>query len=139
VLNPIRWGYSFCFTRPEMPVPICSIKYIPENDVAEESALASKSRNRTRNVSSLVQKTGFVRLRSYWDGHQAFVEHPEDFWDLQRTFSSMARKRLSDAAPEKVEVLQEEFLNTCRKVHSRGGRLVYPFAAFYVIAQRPSV
>lgn len=85
----------------------------------------------------LVEKAGFADLCSYWEGHNASIETPEEYWDLQRTFSSIARKRLSGAPSEKVNALREEFLETCRKVRSRGGRLVYPFAAFCVIARRP--
>lgn len=112
-------------------------RHIPGGIEAEESTLASESRNRTYSVPLLVQKAGFVHLRSCWEGHQAFVETPEEFWDLQRTFSSIARKRLPRADPEKVDALREEFLKTCRKVQARGGRLVYPSAAFYIIAWRP--
>ncbi len=112
-------------------------EHVPESDEAEESALASKGRNRTRSVPTLVRRAGFVRIRSYWEGHQMVLDTPEEFWTLQRTFSSVARKRLSAASPEKVDTLRREFFGMCRKVQSRGGRLVYPSAAFYVIAQRP--
>ncbi len=112
-------------------------EHIPEGDEAEESALASRGRNRTRSVTSLVRRAGFVRIRSYWEGHQAFIDTPEEFWTLQRTFSSVARKRLSATAPEKVTTLRGEFFRMCRSVQSRGGKLAYPFAAFFVVAQRP--
>ena len=112
-------------------------KYFPESDEPEETLLARESLNRTRSVLALVRRAGFAKVRSYWEGHQASLETPEEYWDLQRTFSSIARKRLSSAPLEKVNALQEEFLETCRKVQSRGGRLVYPFAVFYVTAQRP--
>lgn len=107
-----------------------------ESDGAEESHLASHSHNRTSGVSELVQTAGFKVLQTDWQGHQAQFEKPEEFWEIQRTFSSIARKRLSDAAPEKVESLQQKFLDQCREVQSRGGNLVYPFAAFYVVAQK---
>lgn len=112
-------------------------EHMPESNEAEESALASKGRNRTRSVPSLVRRAGFVGIRSSWEGHQVFIDTPEEFWTLQRTFSSIARKRLSAAAPEKVETLREEFFKMCCNVQSRGGRLVYPSGAFYVSAQRP--
>jgi hypothetical protein len=85
----------------------------------------------------LVQQAGFTGIRTAWQGHQFVIETVEEFWDLQRTFSSIARKRLSAAPPEKVEALRAAFVEQCRKVQSRGGRLVYPCAAFYVTATRP--
>lgn len=112
-------------------------KHVAPIDEGEETPLASKKNFRTRSVRSLVQEAGFVRLRSYWEGHQAVVEKPEEFWDLQRTFSSIARKRLSRLDPESVNALHQGFLKKCRNVQSRGGRLIYPFAASYIVAQRP--
>jgi hypothetical protein len=76
-------------------------------------------------------------VQTDWQGHQAVIETPEEFWEIQRTFSSIARKRLSTALPEKIESLRQEFLERCRTVQSRGGNLVYPFAAFYVSALKP--
>jgi ubiquinone/menaquinone biosynthesis C-methylase UbiE len=109
---------------------------LPESVGAEESHLASHSRNRTGSVSELVRAAGFKVLQTDWQGHQAQLETPEEFWEIQRTFSSIARKRLNDAAPEKVESLRQEFFDQCRAVQSRGGNLVYPFAAFYVVAEK---
>ncbi|MEP6900825.1 MAG: methyltransferase domain-containing protein [Actinomycetota bacterium] len=111
-------------------------QHLPVSNGTEESHLASHSHNRTGGVSELVQAAGFKVLQTDWQGHQAQLETPEEFWEIQRTFSSIARKRLSDAAPEKVESLQQEFFAQCRQVQSRGGNLVYPFAAFYVVAQK---
>jgi len=113
-------------------------KYLPADGEIEESALARKHHNRTRSVPGLVSEAGFFNVRSYWEGLQGLLETPEEFWDLQQTFSSIARKRLSKADPKKVDMLKEEFLRTCSMVQSRGGRLVYPSAAFFVLAQRPS-
>jgi hypothetical protein len=65
------------------------------------------------------------------------IATPEEFWEIQCTFSSIARKRLAAAPPEKVTSLREQFLERCREVQGRGGRLVYPFGAFFVAAERP--
>lgn len=111
-------------------------QHLWESEQPELSDLAHHSHNRTGSVSELVQAAGFKVLRTDWQGHQAQLETPEEFWEIQRTFSSIARKRLNEAAPEKVKLLQEDFLEQCRVVQSRGGNLVYPFAAFYVVAQK---
>ena len=112
-------------------------RHFPETHESEESHLASHSHNRTQSVSALVKAAGFRVLQSDWQGHQTELETPEEFWEIQRTFSSISRKRLSNAPPEKVESLRQEFFGQCRAVQSRGGSLIYPFAAFYVVAQRP--
>jgi hypothetical protein len=112
-------------------------QHLPESAEQEESHLASNSHNRTHSISELVQDAGFKVLQTHWEGHQAEFEKPEEFWEIQRTFSSIARKRLSASAPEDVESLQKKFLEKCRSVQSRGGTLVYPFAAFYVSARKP--
>ena len=65
------------------------------------------------------------------------LETPADFWDIQRTFSSIARKRLNSATPDQVAKVRAKFEEVCQQVLSRGGRLTYPFAAFFVAARRP--
>lgn len=111
-------------------------QHLPKVEEQEESDLASHSRNRTSGVSELVRSAGFKILQTDWQSHQAQLATPEDFWEVQRTFSSISRKRLSNAVPEKVESLRQEFFRQCRTVQSRGGNLVYPFAAFYVVAEK---
>lgn len=104
--------------------------------VPEESALAQKGLNRSRSVPALVRSAGFINVRTCWEGHVARMETAEEFWDLQRTFSSIARKRLSSAPAERVAELRKEFMETSRRIQARGGRLVYPFAALFVAAER---
>ncbi len=112
-------------------------RMIPANGKAEETTLARTHHNRAHSLPALIRKAGFGRLRSYWQGQQTIVASPEEFWDLQRTFSSIGRKRLLEAAPEKAALVRSEFLKTCREVQLRGGKLVYPIGAFYVVAERP--
>jgi len=114
-------------------------KYIPPNRDAEETVLPRKHHNRARSVAALVRGAGFTAVRSDWHRHQSIADTPEEFWDLQRTFSSIARKRLVKAASEEIDRLRQEFFRTCRNVQARGGTLVYPFAAFYITGRRPSV
>ena len=76
------------------------------------------------------------RPQRVWLGHQEAIDTPEEFWEIQRTFSSISRKRLNDGTPEKIELLKKVFFERCRAVQSSGGNLVYPFAAFYVVARK---
>jgi SAM-dependent methyltransferase len=104
----------------------------------EESDLARRGTNRSRSVPALVRQAGFAAVECSWQGHMAVFDTPEDFWEVQRTFSSIARKRLAALPPERVAAIREEFFATCRRVLSRGGRLVYPYAALFVAARRPT-
>lgn len=110
-------------------------KHCAPRDEPEESALASAGRNRTRRIPSLVREAGFQDVSTHWEGHERYLETAEDFWDMQRTYSSFARKRLED--PVGREAVHEEFLRRARAVQDRGGRLAYPYGAIFVRGRRP--
>ncbi|MFO0809717.1 MAG: methyltransferase domain-containing protein [Gemmataceae bacterium] len=112
-------------------------KYLPPSDAAEETDLAQSRRGRPKVVVRMVRTAGFRRVQTHWVGFQPSLDSPEEFWDLQRTYSSLARKRLAAARPEQVRALREEFFATCRRVLARGGRLAYPYGAFIVVAEKP--
>jgi ubiquinone/menaquinone biosynthesis C-methylase UbiE len=112
-------------------------RHIAASQEMEESDLAHSHSNRSESVLRLVKSAGFQEVTSDWFGHRASIENPADFWEIQRTFSSLSRKRLERASPKEVESLEKEFFSDCNRVQSKGGRLVYPFAAFYVKAKRP--
>ncbi|HEV2046858.1 MAG TPA: methyltransferase domain-containing protein [Chthoniobacterales bacterium] len=110
---------------------------IPAHDEPEESSLAQAGRNRTRNVPQLLRDAGFENLRQHWEAHRATLETLADFWDIQRTFSTIARKRLNTATSDQIAEIRAKFEEVCQDVLSRDGRLTYPFAAFFVAARRP--
>ena len=112
-------------------------KHVPETHDAEETMLAKHGSGRAGALDPLVRGAGFEVVSSHWQGHRVGFENPEEYWEIQRTFSSVARKRLTDGDPDKVSALKQEFLTTCNGVQSRGGKLVYPIAAFFVVRQRP--
>ncbi len=110
---------------------------LPQTGELEESHLANHLHNGTQTVTELVGQTGFEVLKTDWQEATEIIETPEEFWGIQRTFSSIARKRINDAAPEKSELLYNQFVEKCRRVQANGGKLVYPFGAFYVVARKP--
>ena len=65
------------------------------------------------------------------------IETAEEFWELQTTFSSMARARLQNATPQVVAELKNRFIETCHQMQARGGSLVYPTGVLFVAARRP--
>jgi SAM-dependent methyltransferase len=109
---------------------------LPGRRELEESSLASHPHLRARALAPLLRRAGFKPIRRDWLGHRFEFDDPEQFWEVQRTFSSVARKRLGDAPPEAVEAIRGEFIDACRSVEARGGALVYPVGAYYVTARR---
>ncbi len=113
-------------------------KHLPGSIDTEVSVLARTGLRRTNHVLTLARGAGFRHIQTSWHGHQAQLETAEDFWLIQSTFSSLARKRLAAAPQEKLKGLHEEFFEICHQVQARGGRLVYPMGAFFLKAQKPS-
>jgi ubiquinone/menaquinone biosynthesis C-methylase UbiE len=114
-------------------------EYTPAPAEPEESSLAARNRNRTRSIPKLVRTAGFIHVRRHWEARADSIDSAEDFWDLQRTYSSISRKRLASAPPETAEAVKRNFFERCHRVLARRGRLMYHQAAFYVMAQRPLV
>ena len=109
----------------------------PNPDKTEVRSLAGHGSRIPVRVPSLVSQAGFTEVSRTWQRRECVIETPEEFWDLQRTYSSMARKRLSSLVPDQVEAIRKVFLERCRMVQSKRGRLIYPFAALYVVGRRP--
>jgi ubiquinone/menaquinone biosynthesis C-methylase UbiE len=110
---------------------------IPGSDQGEEAPIARESKNRSHKIPRLIRQAQFTNVCCHWRGAEARFETPEEFWEVQRTFSSIARKRLLRTSSEKIDNLRQEYLEDCRKVQSRGGTFVYPFGALFAVAQRP--
>jgi SAM-dependent methyltransferase len=112
-------------------------KYCPGADTAEVPGWACDYRNRVRVLCGLVRQAGFTGVRWCWTGHEVALATPQEFWDLQLTFSSVARKRLAQAPPARLSALRQEFFETCGGVLCRGGQLAYPAGALYVTGALP--
>jgi SAM-dependent methyltransferase len=90
-----------------------------------------------RALVALVQSAGFERVVSSWSGHETEVESPDEFWELQATFSTPVRTWLAAADAQAAAALRERFRDECTRVLARGGRLLYPRGAVIVGARRP--
>lgn len=112
-------------------------KHLSPEPAAEETSLARAGLNRSASVPRLVREAGFTDIRTNWEGHKTELKSTRDFWELQRTFSSIARKRINKATPGQLEKLKAEFDSTCDRVGAKGGHFVYRSAAFFVSARRP--
>lgn len=111
-------------------------EYLPMSKEPEESELAKQFRNRSAIVPKLMQSAQLQTLGHYWLGLREKIDKPEDFWEIQATFSSIARKRLAQGTAEKLKIIKEEFLSKCNKVLGQGGNLIYLRGAFYIVAER---
>lgn len=75
-------------------------------------------------------------IRCAWDAPVAVIDSVEEFWELQTTFSSFARKRLQAAAAAEVSALRRVFDERCARAMARGCDLVYPYVAFMVVGSK---
>lgn len=88
------------------------------------------------NVARLVRAAGFEKVRTFWEGRETVLESPEEFWDLQRTFSTVVRDRLARATADEVSALRDEVNGAAARVRAAGGRLIYRHSALFVTARR---
>ena len=69
-------------------------------------------------------------------GESYKIASVSDFWELQSTFSSRARKRLGNASEDDVKRVRAKFEQECERVLERGGSLVYRVGAAIVTGDR---
>jgi ubiquinone/menaquinone biosynthesis C-methylase UbiE len=92
--------------------------------------------HRSVDLRGLVRAAGFTDVRIFWEGHATALDTPQEFWDIQRTYSTLVRERLARASADEVRELRDEVLKAGRRVQEDGGRLRYRHAALFVTARR---
>jgi ubiquinone/menaquinone biosynthesis C-methylase UbiE len=112
-------------------------RHCPAPDAEELTEMASSGWKDPGTVPRLVARAGFDDVRTDWLGQRRVIDSVQDFWNLQRIYSSTARKRLSVASPERVAAVHADFVARCATVQHGGGELVYSYASLYVIGRRP--
>jgi ubiquinone/menaquinone biosynthesis C-methylase UbiE len=85
----------------------------------------------------LVREAGFEGVEQAWRGHDVLFDSADEFWEAQTSIVTEVRKRLIEAPGEAVAKLREDFCRKAEAVLRRGGKLIYPYGAFYVSARRP--
>lgn len=88
-------------------------------------------------LRGLARDAGFVDVRLSWQGGEAPVATPEEFWELQSVFSTPARLWLADASPAEAAGLRHDVEDAGARVLARGGRLLYLYGACWLEARRP--
>jgi ubiquinone/menaquinone biosynthesis C-methylase UbiE len=109
---------------------------IPGDAALEETALARRRGMRGADTLRLMRRSGLTQVRADWYGQRTEFSDVDEFWELQRTFSSTARKRLGGASPAQIAETRRLFNDGCRRVLSRGGRLAYHSAVLLIAARR---
>lgn len=88
------------------------------------------------SLKGLLSTAGFRDVGTTWRGREYTIESIEDFWELQTTFSSFARKRMLTASAEDIDKLKSIFVDDCRAVLERGGNLIYRVGASIVSGRK---
>jgi hypothetical protein len=112
-------------------------KHIPQRNGRDVTEWAEHHHGFAGSLRSLVQAAGFERIQGRWEGQYSIVDSVDDFWFLQMTFSSIARKRIQHADANVVGKLKREFYQSCRQVLQKNGRLVYQSGAAIVAGVKP--
>ena len=109
---------------------------LPPSAGEEETRLAAHRGHSAGTLASMLRRAGFSDVRTDWRAGVGALDTADDFWDLQATFSSVARKRLAEADPAVVAWLRDLLRQRAGVVLAAGGRLVYPYAAYYAVGRR---
>lgn len=89
------------------------------------------------SVARMARDAGFTDVRTTWVGQSSEVASVDEFWRLQATFSSRARKRIPRATPDQLAALRQAFDAACGRHVARGGKLVYRSGALLALATAP--
>ena len=93
------------------------------------------SYRRSLDVRGTLEAAGFSNIKSSWTGRVLELTE-EEFWDVQAVYGSSERIALGNLSAEELGQLKGEFLARARRMRSRGGRLLYRYAAKFYVATR---
>ena len=113
-------------------------KHIPEGADRDVTEWAEHSHGYSGSLADLVRAAGFTNIRKGWKGQYSCIASADDFWLLQMTFSSTARKRIQRADDKMLRSLKTEFYQDCDRVLNKNGRLVYQSGAAIVAGVKPA-
>ena len=111
-------------------------EFLPSLETKEVAEWTTHHHGYSGPMATLAREAGFAVEKEWWAGRQYEFASAQEFWELQSTFSSIARKRLQDAAQADVEKPKSRFFEQCEAVLARGGRLVYRVGAAFLAARK---
>ena len=103
----------------------------------ETTATEWGANNPRETLVRLVREAGFDQVNQSWCGHEILFDSADDFWHAQTSIVTEVRKRIASASPGAVSRLKGEFVTMADRVLRRGGKLIYPYGAFFVDARAP--
>jgi ubiquinone/menaquinone biosynthesis C-methylase UbiE len=111
---------------------------LPQADTGRDASWAHEHGGHfSRPVAELMRHAGFEAVEVGWLGQTSIIQSVEEFWSLQVTLSSKARKRIAAANSADVDRLKGIFERECAARLQRGGRLLYRSGALLTSGQRP--
>lgn len=90
------------------------------------------------DLAQAMRNAGYVDVRHCWVGQASTIDSVEEFWGLQVTLSSHARKTLAAMEAGAVAELRREFDAICERHARRGGSFVYRSGATIASGRRPA-
>ncbi|MEM7541688.1 MAG: class I SAM-dependent methyltransferase [Pseudomonadota bacterium] len=103
--------------------------YLGEPLPEEEAQWTHGTQSFSEPVRNLMSTNGFVEVTTRWVGQKSVIASIDDFWRLQATFSSRARKRLPSASDKELDALKRAFETRCQDRIHNGGKLIYKSGA----------
>ncbi len=112
--------------------------HLPESDKSTTASWTEHHHGFSGSLQSLPSQAGFHLQSTEWKGAKYEIDSIDEFWNLQATFSSVARKKIAAASASDVLKLKNIFYDDCRKVKNDGGALVYEVGAAIIVAKNKS-
>lgn len=100
-------------------------KHLPQSDERSVTQWVEHQHGFGGSVRDMLSAAGFKNLTGAWKRQYSSLASADDFWLLQMTFSSTARKRIQQADQDTLSRLKDDFYQQCEQVLKNNGRLVY--------------
>ena len=112
-------------------------KHLPHGDDRTVTQWVEHHHGFTAPVRKMLITAGFENPVNAWKGQYSTLTSADDFWLVQVTFSSKARKRIQHANQESLRRLKDDFYRQSELVLKKNGRLVYQTGAAIASARKP--
>jgi ubiquinone/menaquinone biosynthesis C-methylase UbiE len=112
-------------------------RFLPPPSAEQLAAWEQTHHHANASVPTLMREAGLAKITTFWSGQSSQIATAEEFWTLQVTLSSEARKRIAAASPTDRDRLRKEFHRLCTPHLGKGGQLIYRSGALIVTAERP--
>lgn len=126
------------FAKPQRWAPHVILDFMARRvpELAEPEETDWQKGDPTGQLVAHVRAAGLREIASCWHGHILTFESAADYWEAQTAIVTRVRKRLLALSPDRVAQLREEFLSEGGRILASGGKLYYPYGAFYVTGIR---